>query len=289
MLAFVASSAQAKHAVKVEVVVAHHNEDLSWLGIIPRAVGVRIFTNGPQMDLNIPVGRQASLQQLPNVGRESYVYLKHIVDNYQGLADWTVFTQAGEPSFGYKGHRSGGGHLVAGDHFLNYLTPAPNGARFVYTSVVHLPSMDHLLRAAYVMDDELLETGGVSTCPKDASFWTPWFDIGTMRDYVASKVEQQHGEPVMDFYHKHINPSHVGDEVTAYFSQGARFAVSREIVQRHPRAVYEQLLATLNKTDDPYSGYFMEWLWAELFLGHKQPCSTPAITDPVSQDRKSVV
>ena len=65
------------------------------------------------------------------------------------LADWTVFSQAGEPSFGYKGHRSGGGHLLAGDTFANYLKPDATGARFVYTSMVHLPTMNHLLRAAY--------------------------------------------------------------------------------------------------------------------------------------------
>merc|ERR1719248_86361 len=85
----------------------------------------------------------ATVQQLPNVGRESHTYLHHIVDNYENLANWTVFTQAGEPSFGYKGHRSGGGHLLAGDDFANYLTPHPSGARFVYTSAVHLPSMNH--------------------------------------------------------------------------------------------------------------------------------------------------
>jgi hypothetical protein len=158
----------------VEVVVAHHSEDISWLATIPKDVHVRIYTKGPQINLNVPLNAKVSVQMLPNVGRESHTYLNHIVQHYDDLANWTVFTQAGEPSFGYKGHRSGGGHLMAGDDFANYLIPDPSGSRFIYTSVVHLPSINHLLRAAYVIDDELLEGQSASTCPADASLWTPW-------------------------------------------------------------------------------------------------------------------
>jgi hypothetical protein len=80
----------------------------------------------------------------------------------------------------------------------------------------------------------------------------------------------------MDFYHKYINPSHTGNEVIASFSQGARFAVSRETIFRKPKVDYQRLLATVSKDIDPYAGYFMEWLWSELFLGHQEPCAVPA-------------
>merc|ERR1711939_240844 len=65
-------------------------------------------------------------------------------------------------------------------------------------------------------------------------------------------------------------------EVMAFFPQGARFAVSKETVQRRPRAEYERLLASLSDNEDPYAGYFMEWLWSELFLGHEEPCPVPS-------------
>merc|ERR1719271_2253245 len=250
--------------------------------MIPREVRVSIYSKGPEVALKMPLLSGIALQHLPNVGRESHTYLSHIVKNYDNLARWTVFTQAGEPSFGYRGHRSGGGHLLAGDDFLNYLTPHPSGSRFVYTSVVHLPSMNHLLRAAYCIHDDLLEGGVVNACPKDASLWTPWWDVKDFRQYVISKAETQHGEDIMDFYRKYINPSHTGDEVTAFFPQGARFAVSRETIQRRPKADYERLLATLSQHDDSYAGYYMEWLWSELFLGHKQPCQVPMKLAPVS-------
>jgi hypothetical protein len=221
------------HASQVEVVLAHHSEDLSWLSRIPefKDVHLRVYTKGPQANLNVPIASRASFHQLPNVGRESHTYLHHIVENYDRLADWTVFTQAGEPSFGYKGHRSGGGHLLAGDDFANYLEPQPSGSRFVYTSAVHLPSMNHLLRASYCIADELLEGEAASMCPTEASQWTPWWDVGDFKAYVASKIESQHGEQIMDFYHKYINPEHAEEEVVVFFPQGARFSVSKERIQ----------------------------------------------------------
>merc|ERR1712151_556763 len=92
----------------------------------------------------------------------------------------------------------------------------------------------------------------------------------------------QHGKVVMDFYRKYINPAHKGDELTAFFPQGARFAVSRETIQRRPKADYEKLLAALSNDEDSYAGYFMEWLWSELLVGHQQQCSVPAKVAPVS-------
>jgi len=270
------------YASQVEVVLAHHSEDLTWLSHIPGNVGMHVYTKGPEMQLDLPMAPGISLHRLPNVGRESHTYLSHIVNNYENLADWTVFTQAGEPSFGYKGHRSGGGHLMAGDSFLNYLEPDSSGSRFVYTSAVQLPSMNHVLRASYCINDDQLEGGVATTCPAEASQWSPWWDIGEFRNVISSKVHSQHGDKVMDFYRQYINPEHIGDELVAFFPQGARFAVSREKIQQRPKADYERLLATLSDNEDSYAGYYMEWLWSELFLGHQEPCSLPARHAPVS-------
>merc|ERR1712054_446974 len=95
-------------------------------------------------------------------------------------------------------------------------------------------------------------------------------------------VESQHGDNIMEFYRKHINPEFNGDEVMAFFPQGARFAVSKETIQRRPKAVYERLLTSLSDNEDPYAGYFMEWLWSELFLGHQEPCAVPERAVPIS-------
>merc|ERR1719359_1726282 len=68
----------------------------------------------------------------------------------------------------------------------------------------------------------------------------------------------------------------------AFFPQGARFALSKKTIQRRPKSSYEQLLTSLSTNEDPYAGYFMEWLWSELFLGHQEPCPVPSKVLPVS-------
>ena len=90
----------------------------------------------------------AGSRPLPNVGRESHTYLHHIVSNYDSLADWTVFSQAAAPSFGYKGHRSGGGHLAGGVTFDDYLVPR-EATFFVHTAAVRLPETVSSLRMSF--------------------------------------------------------------------------------------------------------------------------------------------
>lgn len=128
----------------VEVVLAHHDEDLSWLGREPDVVHspqvrVTVYHKGTDAQRPGPIPEVARLKvsTLPNVGRESHTYLKHIVERYDDLADWSIFTQAGEPSFGYRGHRDGGGHLVAGHSFAQYLRSTTK-SMFTYSAAVHL-------------------------------------------------------------------------------------------------------------------------------------------------------
>lgn len=263
-LFLVLGSVQA--APSVDVVVSHFAEDLKWLLELPQGLQVKVYSKQDKFDQKL--NREMEVHALPNVGREAHTYLHHIVKNYDQLADWTVFTQGERPSFGYKGHRLGGGHLIAGDSFANYLTPHPSGQRFVYSGAVHLPSMNHVLRAGFVINDEDMEGGRVEACPK-ASNWTTWWDMGAFHDFIANKTQEQEGEDSLNFYRKYINPAHAEKEVTMVFPQGGRFAVSRERIQSRAKTVYEQLLKTLSKDIDPYSGYFMEWMWSELFLGHR--------------------
>ena len=77
-----------------DVVVAHFNEDISWVEQIhidhPDA---RIFIYTKSPDVPLPTFGFAKVQRLPNVGRESHTYLHHIIHNYSDLADSILFTQ----------------------------------------------------------------------------------------------------------------------------------------------------------------------------------------------------
>lgn len=289
----VAYAAAAPISSTVDVVLARHDEDLSWLAeeTILSKPGTRTLVYGKSESAKAPssLPDNTKLILLPNVGRESHSYLHHMVEHYDDLADWTVFSQAGVPSFGYNGHRAGGGHLVAGHSFAEYLTPMPSGTHFVYSAAVQIAQhdspydMNHILRADYVINNVNLAGAG-DECPTSAAGWSRWWDIGWFKSYVYDKAKAQQGESALDFYIKYIEPSHPESEsVTLVFPQGGRFAISREVIRRRPKSDYEALLALLSKDIDPYAGYYMEWMWPALFVGAQTlPCQLPAVHQPVA-------
>jgi hypothetical protein len=82
--------------MKKELIIAVYNEDISWINninsvdkIIVYNKGDRnIFTNNPNIEVI----------KLPNVGREAHTFIYHIVENYEKLADHTIFLQ-GDPFY----------------------------------------------------------------------------------------------------------------------------------------------------------------------------------------------
>jgi hypothetical protein len=74
--------------MKTEIVVARYNENLDWLKKIKKSKDLKITVyNKGKDDIDIP------FIQLPNIGRESHTYLYHIINNYDNLADQTIFCQ----------------------------------------------------------------------------------------------------------------------------------------------------------------------------------------------------
>ena len=74
--------------MKTEIVVARYKENLDWLKKIKKSKDIKItvYNKGPS-DISI------NAIQLPNIGRESHTYLYHIINNYDNLADQTIFCQ----------------------------------------------------------------------------------------------------------------------------------------------------------------------------------------------------
>lgn len=71
-------------AQSCEIVVARYNEDVAWT--TPFADFATIYNKGEPIDGFETVA-------LPNKGREAHTYLHHIVENYDSLADRTLFIQ----------------------------------------------------------------------------------------------------------------------------------------------------------------------------------------------------
>ena len=70
--------------MNISIVVARYNEDVEW---------TKQFSNIIIYNKGIPLQNSYEQIFLNNVGREGHTYYKHIYDNYDNLADYTVFLQ----------------------------------------------------------------------------------------------------------------------------------------------------------------------------------------------------
>jgi hypothetical protein len=107
--------------------------------------------------------RGAKVVNVNNVGRESHSLMHHIVENYDqnatrrtsdkdefpGLAKVTVFAHGGVPSRGYTGPENGEGHLNGNVSLHDYILH--DKGRFVFTSVMRLTDVTHIVRAGWVL------------------------------------------------------------------------------------------------------------------------------------------
>ena len=78
------------HHPDYEIVVAHYNEDLKWL--LPYADHARVYDKGGNKSSSMAT-KVKKWEILSNVGRESHSYLYHIINNYDCLANATIFGQ----------------------------------------------------------------------------------------------------------------------------------------------------------------------------------------------------
>eukprot|EP00891_Asterochloris_glomerata_P008461 jgi/Astpho2/8461/Aster-07646 len=88
-----AEQADMPHYPKTEIVIAHYNDNLSWVEtytrMMPRNALWTIYCKGdPATPLD---GVRSVVHHLPNVGREAHSHLWHIVQHYHNLADHTMF------------------------------------------------------------------------------------------------------------------------------------------------------------------------------------------------------
>ncbi|KAI4132809.1 MAG: hypothetical protein LQ338_000513 [Usnochroma carphineum] len=74
--------------LEFEIVVAHYYEDLSWL----KQSGAECCVYSKGGNKNAPE-LPFAFEPLPNIGREGHTFLYHIVNNYDNLAEVTLFVQ----------------------------------------------------------------------------------------------------------------------------------------------------------------------------------------------------
>ena len=80
-----------------QLVVARYREPIyNWVLLVPADVSVKVYLKyGDVEDLTAGVlDLVDEVEPLANIGREGHTYLHHIIQNYDNLCEYTIFTQA---------------------------------------------------------------------------------------------------------------------------------------------------------------------------------------------------
>ena len=67
-----------------QLVVSHYEQDLTWVKMASDYLDIVIYDKS---------GKDSTYSKLENIGREPHTYMHHIIENYDSLAEWTIFAQ----------------------------------------------------------------------------------------------------------------------------------------------------------------------------------------------------
>lgn len=243
---------------KIEIVIARYNEDITWTK--PFQEITTIYNKG---DDNIP-----NSIKLKNVGREGHTYLYHIVNNYDTLADITVFFQGAGPSFGYRGPKDGG-HMFSNVDFEDYLNPTRE-FQYIITSRVKSDLSKISIRNGY--SEYVNITKPIHCFPKNDlnDHWLEWCDFTDFSNYINNIRIEQNGTDnnLTQFWNKYISALKPIYPILNY-AQGAQFSITRRMIHQNTKSYYQSLLEELNNNINPYQVYYLEWLWFYIFNRNK--------------------
>jgi hypothetical protein len=178
----------------MDVVMARYNENIKWI-IDDKSMGGNykfiIYNKGDPIDY--------PCKDVPNVGRESETYFRHIVENYENLTPYTLFLQ-GNPF----------------DHSTTMLQTI-------------LPTIVGFFRS---------------------------FN-GKLRQFESDIIYERFGPETVHMKHY---KSLFGDPVPPHlnFSSGCQWAVSRDLIRKHPKEFYEKLRQMIIDSEGTDSNVFNE-------------------------------
>lgn len=215
-------------AGKLQVVIARYNENLSWAvdEFGGKNIDVVVYNKGED---NLDLPPEFKVIKLPNIGREAHTYLYHIVNNYEHLADRTVFLQ------GYPY-----------DHRSSLLIGYVGGIGY---GVGH--SICKNIRAFGCRETTLKKERDTLTSEdwKSTKWHNTRFSNGDIISFTREVLK----------YLKLVQP--------IYFTYGAQFAVDKKRILARDKGYYEAIMRTLDNVA-PIEGHYLERLWDVVFDGY---------------------
>ena len=237
--------------MKISMVICRFKEELGWLQHIPKEINIYVFNKNKD---DIAVENATVYNKCQNIGRESEVYLRYILQEYNNLPDIVIFTQ-GYP----QEHNRNFNHLV-------------------YRMSKEGLDQDYYVLSSYWRDNEFphpdivkmydgkvnyIETASRYTlCP--LKHWDEGIK-GVYHDYIRLHPEIKAGDDIINHFCRLIglDDKDFGESHFFQFGYSGIFAVRKEAILKHPLNFYFNCYS-LNNRNDTY-GFFFERTWMKMF------------------------
>lgn len=212
----------------IEIVISRYNEDLEWLNN-------ENFIKYPTVCYNKGINDEffkpsnMRIEKLPNKGRCDHTYLYHIVNNYDNLAENTLFFP-------------GSCNLP---HKIDKITKLLEEFE-EYKNTVFLGNYykDGVKETLYNFTREYYSSE----------------DAKNLSINTDTKLEPAKIRPFGKWYEAHF-----GDLFIQYVSFYGIFGVNRKHILQHPKSYYEDFLNEFTDSSNPEVGHYFERSWVAMF------------------------
>jgi len=215
--------------LKVELVVSRYNEPLDWLKDYPfKEYDVIIYNKGPNVNFTQTPNITNTIT-LKNVGRCDHTYLYHIVNNYDNLADITVFLPGS----------------------CNMENKKQKATRI----------LEHIKqnKTAVFISDGRHENVKTELYDFVIDEWTS----SDENNKIANPEKTLEKSPVRP-YGKWFE-TNFDDLVINHITYMGIFSVSKEDILQHPLEYYKKLMGQLETSSNPEVGHYIERSWTAVF------------------------
>jgi hypothetical protein len=214
---------------KVEIVIARYNESLNWIKQEPfNRYPITIYNKGNNTDFTM-TNQVMKVITLKNLGKCDHTYFYHIVNNYNRLADITIFLPGSIDTRNDKYVKT----LKIFDNVEKYKTTVMIGQK-KYDVKTDLYNFS--LNKYVTSDPRNKEANGESRLiPAAIRPFGKWYE------------------------------SKFGSLNTQYILYTGIFAVAKEDIIQRPVSYYEQFLNELSVGSNPEVGHYVERSWQAIF------------------------
>ena len=247
-----------KGAFTCDLVIARYKEKLDWLPVYDKYNFSKIIVynkgnNDRKCDLK---GKQCKQYELKNEGRCDHTYLYHIINNYDTLADVTIFSK-------------GSSHMSRERRKLNFTVAKVFETQDSAFSVAHEHVPVHIAQAMFALD---------AYRSSDTQNHNGILDIETMI------MKPSNPRPFGKWYEKHFP----GISITKSVYAGI-FAVSKRHIHQHTRDYYANLMKELEGHPNPEVGHYFERAWLAVFHPIPDECTYHEVIHEAMNDARHQV